>query len=1025
LQCFAREFKEIPDETLSRLKDGICFSLSEYFYTFGSDEIIKFLTIARSWNDSTPISDELREYFEKLYPLVDACYIQKKPSKFTHKFVGDNLQDVLIKSDKILLSNPWHAIAVQKQGSQWYFFDPNHSHGPILCTNTEELLKKIQHSLGTIISVGTLTPDLYIDCQTEIKNISLFIKHGGFLSLGTLNEDQQIQVISAIENKIISEIDLSDGLNFYSNSQKAVWQLLDLSFCKLILKKYPQGQCKTELTLILTKMQERVDQEHHSTNNLIPTSEALPPSDAPVTSSAGGGSSLTPETKAPSTVVLEAKKAKQENTKAFQTYEQIVQPIEHFYSSILKELTTWERTEKVTPQGARHFIFHLLKEEKTLVRIPDAATILELRNGIQQIANHPVYYVDKAEDLQIIMKRFQVNTDGRVSIEEGSPLSDFLQSTGSPKTILINYDHFSTEEIIQFNEILDKEPKINGKPLPEGVRIIGLQNTSREDAYQESDFYSRFTHIRDFSSDASEFREVFSIQAYAEETTSSIELYNDPAWKAILFGQLRINGKEFIFVPGALNTPELPLSLILKNAPVDDPEFIEFWRQAIITGKINLYGKEFIIPKGFQLKHVSGYDLETLSKKLSDDDTAPPPPPQHVLNSQNLHVFLGGQIIQNGEIVYQVGLIENEQPLSILLTEALSEGQWAKLLQAYTTTPMQIQSLADINIPDALKALIKPYTPELSMTIVQTNDVEQYLHTHKPEGLIVDVSDFDTPEVFGFSKALLQTDRTYRFESRDSWLINKLNLGEKVILKGHFSERIIQGIAQHILLNPEWGKLLTLIGDAVSPLKRFGSIKSIIFDEPRTLTEEQERSLSLLTHPELKLSVNDQSAKDFTDERMESIQYALGSNPFVFITGLSGCGKTTFIKNHFQPYLEKQGIDEWLKSKSDPCYLFFDEANLSHENWLMFEGLLQNPPFIIFEGEYREVPHTHKVIFAGNPVTYGDERKIPKLFSGHPNVIVFDPIPPQALKEEILLPLFENTEQQGQAHEICEVIIQL
>ncbi|HBB53578.1 MAG TPA: hypothetical protein DCZ80_06720, partial [Legionellales bacterium] len=29
------------------------------------------------------------------------------------------------------------------------------------------------------------------------------------------------------------------------------------------------------------------------------------------------------------------------------------------------------------------------------------------------------------------------------------------------------------------------------------------------------------------------------------------------------------------------------------------------------------------------------------------------------------------------------------------------------------------------------------------------------------------------------------------------------------------------------------------------------------------------------------------------------------------------------------------------------------------------------------------------------------------------------------LKEEILLPLFENTEQQGQAHEICEVIIQL
>jgi MoxR-like ATPase len=620
------------------------------------------------------------------------------------------------------------------------------------------------------------------------------------------------------------------------------------------------------------------------------------------------------------------------------------------------------------------------------------------------------------------MKRFQINSDGSVSIQEGSPLSDFLQSTGSPKTILINYDHFSTEEIIQFNEILDKEPKINGIPLPEGIRIIGLQNTAREDAYQESDFYSRFTHIQDFSADASEFRKVFSIEAYEEDTTSSIELYNDPAWKAILFGQLRINGREFIFVPGAeaLRSGQLPPTLILKNAPVDDPEFIEFWRQAIITGKINLYGKEWIIPKDFQLKHLSAYDLETLSRKLSNDDT----PPQHVLNSQNLHVFLGGQIIQNGELIYQEGLIKKDQTLSILLTETLSEGQWVKLLQA-CTTPIQIQSLAGINIPDALKARIKPYTPELSMTVVQTNDVEQYLDTNKPEGLIVDVSDFDTPELFGFTKALLQTDRTYRFESRYSWLIDKLERGEKVILKGHFSERIIQGIAQHILLKPKWGEHLTLIGDVGSALKHLSSDEPILFDTPRELSEAQAHSLTLLTNPELRLSVKDQSAEEFTHERKESIQKALESNPFVFITGLSGCGKTTSIKKHFNPYLEKQGIDDWLKSDSDPCYLFFDEANLSHENWLMFEGLLQTPAFIIFEGQYRKVPPTHKVIFAGNPVTYGDERKIPKLFSRHPNVIVFDPIPPQALKEEILLPLFQNTEQQDKAHEICKVIIQL
>ena len=311
------------------------------------------------------------------------------------------------------------------------------------------------------------------------------------------------------------------------------------------------------------------------------------------------------------------------------------------------------------------------------------------------------------------------------------------------------------------------------------------------------------------------------------------------------------------------------------------------------------------------------------------------------------------------------------------------------------------------------------------MTVVQTNDIERYLHEKGPGGLIVDVSDFDTSEVFGFTKALLQEDGTYRFESRDSWLIKKLERGEKVVLKGHFSERLIQGIAQHILLNPELGQHLALIGDLGSHVKRFSSIEPIIFDAPRKLTEEQEQSLSLLTHPELKLSVKDQSAEEFTRERIISIQTALQSNPFVFITGLSGCGKTTFIKKHLKPYLEKQGIEEWLKSDSVPCYLFFDEANLSHDNGLMFEGLLQKPPFIIFEGQYRDVPITHRVIFAGNPVTYGDERKIPKLLSQHPHVIVFDPIPPRALKEDILLPLFENTPLQGQANEISDVIIEL
>jgi hypothetical protein len=280
LQRYAREFKGTPDEILSSIKDGICFSLSEYFHDFGPNEIMEFLKIARGWNDSTPIPDKLREYFEKLYPLVDAYYIRKQHARFTHQFIGDNLQDVLTKSDKILLSNPWHTIAIQKQGPQWCFFDPNHPNGPIVCPNTEALIKTIQRSLGTIISISTLTPEKYIDCRTAIKNISLFIKHGGFLSLRTLNEAQRIQVISAIQNKTITEIDLSDGLSYYSSAQKAVWELIDLSYCRLILNQYHQRQCETELLKILDKMQQRIKQDQQYRPPHTKVTDALAPAES-------------------------------------------------------------------------------------------------------------------------------------------------------------------------------------------------------------------------------------------------------------------------------------------------------------------------------------------------------------------------------------------------------------------------------------------------------------------------------------------------------------------------------------------------------------------------------------------------------------------------------------------------------------------------------------------------------------------------------------------------------------------------
>ena len=50
----------------------------------------------------------------------------------------------------------------------------------------------------------------------------------------------------------------------------------------------------------------------------------------------------------------------------------------------------------------------------------------------------------------------------------------------------------------------------------------------------------------------------------------------------------------------------------------------------------------------------------------------------------------------------------------------------------------------------------------------------------------------------------------------------------------------------------------------------------------------------------------------------------------------------------------------------------------------------------------------HKVVFAGNPVNYGDERTLAPFFERHGNAVLFTPLPPAVIYEKILKPVFEN-----------------
>ena len=170
-------------------------------------------------------------------------------------------------------------------------------------------------------------------------------------------------------------------------------------------------------------------------------------------------------------------------------------------------------------------------------------------------------------------------------------------------------------------------------------------------------------------------------------------------------------------------------------------------------------------------------------------------------------------------------------------------------------------------------------------------------------------------------------------------------------------------------------------------------------------------------------------AQEFIDHRITQLQQALFEQPYVFIAGHTGVGKSTFIQKYLNNhevlslYIGEAQIKNWANDTSSKIkFLFIDEANLQDTDWSIFEDLHNQSPSIFYKGEYYPLNPNHKVIFAGNPASYGN-RKIPELFKKHENIIVFDVMPASYIYCDILWPILDDLEFEN-TPEICKIFLQ-
>ncbi|MGQ3889158.1 AAA family ATPase [Legionella sp. CNM-1927-20] len=774
---------------------------------------------------------------------------------------------------------------------------------------------------------------------------------------------------------------------------------------------------------------------------------------------------------------------------------------EHIFATqpkYAKYLATWEKS-KPEATSTKHYCQHLAKPEKkkTLVELSSSEAVSALQISLQDYCkrtSRPYFYINSPDDL-VCSAPFIKRTGkiGALQKGPGGPLHDFLESyrtSTAPVYLIVNYDNFDADDIVRLNALIDKAPNADGTPLPVNTQIIGLINTRKPDCYQGEDFYSRFDAVEACPvTDEMLFAELnrlaplpaVDMPVEATHEANTLDLYNAPDWKERLLGYWAVRGNQLQFVEGALhNALKKPMPIEIKNGPWDDQAFKQFWQQTIALGYVDYEGQRISLPKDFQLKVSKGYDWAYLVTNVAIS---------HLLNTQaevlnpgQFGSFFNQYSCQDKQLLTTTGLIEHYtgQALAVHLTRELTDDQWAMFLAACQKhkVKLTVHVAPGVKLPAALNRydLIKVppafstwrKTTHDSIVSIISDDISATIHQltlGNNDYCVIDVSECEPSDLLVDLHAEFNHAQGLVFESFKRALLKAIEDGTPIILKGHFSQDLIDALAPFLLSHLDKLKpnQLTLVSHESSfpylPITRVHNVELMdkwallqrlfpteiykLRDESlfvnETFDKLYSRLLYLRSHPNktnselnwaglegisggVKLKDFDKTksaviAEEFDRQRLAAVNAVLAYSPHVFLAGLTGVGKSTFVEKHFKNKTNVnlyQGLDNLLNWATDSEFgqqkiLFIDEANLLPSEFSAFKGLFNKPPTVLIKGVIHELSSDHKVIFAGNPLNYGDERRLASLFAEHGRAVIFEPMPQEYIYEKILKPVFAES----------------
>jgi hypothetical protein len=466
----------------------------------------------------------------------------------------------------------------------------------------------------------------------------------------------------------------------------------------------------------------------------------------------------------------------------------------------------------------------------------------------------------------------------------------------------------------------------------------------------------------------------------------------------------------------------------------------------------------------------AGYDWATLNQHLTLNN-APLTADTRVLNPGTLSSFISNYLCDNEghTLSKQASFLEEQagRTIQMYLTAPLSTDAWALFLETCRTHQVRVQlrCAPGVALPMELNHAALPEVP-LAVTpwagqapqgdcCIDSTDGDVTTRQLKPD-CVLDVSEAEPGHLLERIHAQLNKETVeFSFSTQQGALVHLLEQGKTVVLKGAFSPALEDALNAFCLKrqhDPKAQGKLVLIPNQPSSFSLLPALKHVVsmaekkaclpkhaglqdsdYDKPLPHLEAMLRfarihpdapnltqawaGMECLPERDIAWSGSLEQAQAETEaieqQRLHSLEAVLTQASFAFIAGTTGVGKTTFLhetwkKHHPALFIGEQALSDWAHS-SEPGLkvLFIDEATLSSRNWSEFESLCNSPPGIRVDNQFIPLSEHHKVIFAGNPLSFGGERTLPSLLARHGNSVIFDPLPPAFLYHRILEPLFK------------------